>query len=314
MKLKPVRYIQIDDQKGALYSAGKQSLLVPVTFIKTLNSTFVRLVGKEGANILIYKIGEAVGRGYAQSLESILKKEKTTLSQKAKIKMSCNAVFMEAGWGRVEIREINLAKHLLEAKLTYCPSRELLEKSDYSLEKGILAGIYREISQEKISGELVSENVDEHSVILRTIKESPADGKDREKIVLVTRKKLEQMVEQKTEALQKKINELEKFHKLTVGREVRMIELKQQIKKLKKGQIGIIRPEELPKTISSNKLQNCWDFWKCDEKVKNDCPAYKTDSGRECWLSATNYCPYLKKEFKTCDECPWFKKVDSQVK
>lgn len=232
MKLKPVRYIEIDDQKGALYSAGKQSLLVPVTFVKALNSTFVRLVGEEGADILIYKIGEAVGRGYAQSLESLLEKEKTELSQKAKIKMSCNAVFMEAGWGRVEIKNIDLEKHLLEAELTFSPSREFLEGGDYSLEKGILVGIYREISQEEIYGEVVSEDISKHSVILRTIKEEPTDTKEKEKIVLVTRKKLEQMIEQKTETLQTKINELEKFHKLTIGREIKMIELKQRIREL----------------------------------------------------------------------------------
>lgn len=234
MGLKQVKYIQIDDQKGALYSAGKQSLLVPITFIKTLNSTFIHLAGKEGANILIYKIGEAVGRGYAQSLESILKKEKTVLDQKAKIKISCNAVFMEAGWGKVEIKRIDLAKHLLKAELTYSPSREFLGQGDYSLEKGILVGIYREISQEEVYGKLVSENVDKHSVVLQTIKEKPAEAKEKEKIVLVTREKLEQLIEQKTEALQKKIDELEKFHKLTVGREMKMIELKQRIKKLEK--------------------------------------------------------------------------------
>ena len=76
MALKSVKYIQIDDQKGALYSAGKQSLLVPVTFIKVLSSVFVRLIGRKGGDILIYKIGEALGRGYSQSLEAILKKDR----------------------------------------------------------------------------------------------------------------------------------------------------------------------------------------------------------------------------------------------
>lgn len=254
MGLKQVKYIQIDDQKGALYSAGKQSLLVPIIFIKTLNSTFVRLVGEEGANILIYKIGEAVGRGYAQSLESLLKKEETELNQKIKIKMSCNAVFMEAGWGKIIIKKIDLVKCLLEVKISYSPSGEFLEKGDYSLEKGILVGIYREISQEKVCGELVSENVDEHSVVLRIVKEISSETEEKEKIVLVTRERLEQMIKEKTEALQKKIDELEKFHKLTVGREVRMIELKQQIEKLKKEQIKTTELEEVPK--KNNKPQN----------------------------------------------------------
>ncbi|MCD6232918.1 HAMP domain-containing protein [bacterium] len=40
--------------------------------------------------------------------------------------------------------------------------------------------------------------------------------------------------EEKTKDLKERLEELERFHKLTVGRELRMIELKQEIKKLKK--------------------------------------------------------------------------------
>jgi len=51
---------------------------------------------------------------------------------------------------------------------------------------------------------------------------------------------LEKKVEEKTGELQKRVEELEKFHKLTVGRELKMIELKEEIKKLK---------EELKKVV-----------------------------------------------------------------
>jgi len=44
---------------------------------------------------------------------------------------------------------------------------------------------------------------------------------------------LEEQVEERTEELQEKIEELEKFNKLAVGRELKMIELKKEIKKLK---------------------------------------------------------------------------------
>ncbi len=44
---------------------------------------------------------------------------------------------------------------------------------------------------------------------------------------------LEEKVEARTEELQRKVEELEKFHKLTVGREKKMIELKEKNKKLK---------------------------------------------------------------------------------
>ncbi len=51
----------------------------------------------------------------------------------------------------------------------------------------------------------------------------------------ITRKKeTEQIIEQKTKELRKKISELERFSRLTIDREIKMIELKKEIKKLKK--------------------------------------------------------------------------------
>jgi len=44
---------------------------------------------------------------------------------------------------------------------------------------------------------------------------------------------LEEKIKERTNELQKRVEELEKFHKLTVGRELKMIELKKEIKKLK---------------------------------------------------------------------------------
>lgn len=111
--------------------------------------------------------------------------------------------------------------------------------------------------------------------------------------------------------LERRIDELEKFHKLTVNRELRMVELKEKIKKMPGYSDKAAASKEIPKKGPLKKPQNCWNFWKCDEKIKNNCPAFKSDSGKECWLVAANYCPYLKnKGFRTCDECPWFKKVN----
>jgi len=44
---------------------------------------------------------------------------------------------------------------------------------------------------------------------------------------------LEEQVKERTKELQDKIRELEKFQKITVGRELKMIELKKEIEKLK---------------------------------------------------------------------------------
>lgn len=46
---------------------------------------------------------------------------------------------------------------------------------------------------------------------------------------------LEKKVEERTKELQKRIEELEKFHKLTIGRELKMVELKKKIRELEKG-------------------------------------------------------------------------------
>jgi len=44
---------------------------------------------------------------------------------------------------------------------------------------------------------------------------------------------LDEKVKERTRELEERIEELEKFHKLTVGRELKMVELKREIAKLK---------------------------------------------------------------------------------
>lgn len=215
MPLKAVKYIQIDDQKGILYSAGKRSLLIPVTFVKALDSTFVRLVGREGAEILICKIGEALGRGYAQSLEAILKEEKTEVSREARIKISCNAIFMEAGWGSIKIRNIDLTKRLLDVEIAYGPSGQFLEKSKYSLEKGVLTGVYYEITGEEVYCQSLKQDTKKQAIILRTSKGVPEEIKEKERIVLISRKELEE----KNEKLAKAYEELESSQKQLIQSE-----------------------------------------------------------------------------------------------
>jgi hypothetical protein len=61
--------------------------------------------------------------------------------------------------------------------------------------------------------------------------------------------------------------------------------------------------------------QNCWKFMKCDIKVRKQCSAYKSDSGRDCWMVAGSgnknpECPKVKNKIMDCWECPWFKKIN----
>lgn len=46
-------------------------------------------------------------------------------------------------------------------------------------------------------------------------------------------KKQEETIKERTQELREKVTDLEKFNKLAVGRELKMIELKEEIKKLK---------------------------------------------------------------------------------
>ena len=62
--------------------------------------------------------------------------------------------------------------------------------------------------------------------------------------------------------------------------------------------------------------ENCWDFWKC--KIKKKCPAFKSDSGRECWIVAGSICENpvcsrLKRGTIECVECKWFKKLNPDI-
>ena len=57
--------------------------------------------------------------------------------------------------------------------------------------------------------------------------------------------------------------------------------------------------------------QNCWEFQNCSKEIREGCPAYQTDSGRECWFVAFHYCHIHNcRDYEYCWECPWFKKIN----
>ena len=64
--------------------------------------------------------------------------------------------------------------------------------------------------------------------------------------------------------------------------------------------------------VKKEEAQNCWDFLGCDFEVREKCPAYKSNSGRECWYLAVDTCPFSNQEFKTCFECTWYQKMNHE--
>ncbi len=120
--------------------------------------------------------------------------------------------------------------------------------------------------------------------------------------------RLEELVTERTEALNERVQDLEKFYEMSVGREMRMIELKKRISQLE-SELSDYR--EAKNNINQN---NCWEYWDCLPERRNDCPAYKLNSGRSCFDLARNYCPRVGREYDNCWECPWYKIVKSDVK
>jgi len=63
----------------------------------------------------------------------------------------------------------------------------------------------------------------------------------------------------------------------------------------------------------ANKL-NRWDFWDCPAEVRDECPIYTLNPGKDCFNLATGFYLRLKLEFQHCWECPWYKTVNQDLK
>ncbi|MEF8847494.1 MAG: HAMP domain-containing protein, partial [Candidatus Paceibacterota bacterium] len=81
----------------------------------------------------------------------------------------------------------------------------------------------------------MAENLQESRERLKEAKKSlEVQVKARTKELRELNQELEDRVQKRTQELRKRVSELERFHRLTVGREMKMIELKDKIKELKK--------------------------------------------------------------------------------
>ena len=57
--------------------------------------------------------------------------------------------------------------------------------------------------------------------------------------------------------------------------------------------------------------RNCWEFWNCRKEARDECPAFLTYHGMDCFDFAENYCPRIKNDFQHCFECPWYKIMET---
>ena len=70
----------------------------------------------------------------------------------------------------------------------------------------------------------------------------------------------------------------------------------------------------MEKARRKNDVMNCWQFWGCSDETKLKCPVYKEKNGGRCWTYTHDLLiPFFfaepPKKFKSCEECPWYKKM-----
>ena len=63
--------------------------------------------------------------------------------------------------------------------------------------------------------------------------------------------------------------------------------------------------------MGEKEFENCWEFMKCPNSIRENCEAYKRDFGKECWMVVkdTGTGCYAYKKYNGCRKCPWFIKV-----
>ena len=64
----------------------------------------------------------------------------------------------------------------------------------------------------------------------------------------------------------------------------------------------------------SKEPENCWDFLDCSEDKRNSCLVYKKGLGRSCWYVPSYARAKVKRDFRHCWECPWYKKISVSPK
>ena len=69
----------------------------------------------------------------------------------------------------------------------------------------------------------------------------------------------------------------------------------------------------IPVGTNNNEPENCWEFWDCPNEERDDCPAFLTYHGMDCYAFAENFCSKTDKGFQHCRECPWYKKIKSTI-
>ena len=201
MNLKQLKYVESDDIEGKFYVAGTRSLLIPISIVGSIYTALRKNVG-ESADMLIYRIGENIGSEYVKVLGRTLKEASVELDEDAFLEQVYVAISVNSGWGRIDIKKMNLEEDTVELELANSPSQELISGSNYSLERGILAGAYQQITGRRVYYDIGSEVKAKKAVMLYLVKEIPAELKREEKFTLLSETKLEEIIKEKIASLE----------------------------------------------------------------------------------------------------------------
>jgi len=196
MNLKQLKYLESDSIEGKFYVAGTRSLLIPVSIVGSIYTALRKSVG-ESADMLIYRIGGNIGSEYVKVLGRTLKEASVELDKDALLEQVYIAISVNSGWGRIDIKKMNLEEDAVELELANSPSQELISGSNYFLERGILAGAYQQITGRKVYYNIGSEVKAKKAVMLHSVKEIPPELMREEKLALWSEAKLEEMIKNK---------------------------------------------------------------------------------------------------------------------
>ncbi|HID19565.1 MAG TPA: hypothetical protein EYP28_01285 [Methanophagales archaeon] len=249
MSRKQLKYIELDDEEGRLYAAEIPHLLFPVSIVELMRDILRKIAGDAAAEALMYRIGVAIGREYAKRIISVIGGTEVDLDKDAMLEQVYYTV-MQSGWGMIELKQINLKDNEIKIRCRNLPCLEVGGCS-CALERGITAGAYLEIVGERLYYILREKSKD--AVTFDSLKEIPPELVSAEELALLSKTELEEVISEKTleleksrlatlniahdldkakRRLQESITELERFNRLAVGRELKMIELKKEINAL----------------------------------------------------------------------------------
>ncbi len=201
MQFKPLPYVLLDDVKGHLFAAGHSAILLPLSVVEAIQSTLDQILGKP-AEILTYRIGAHIGREYAALLQAIFAGSGVQVNQEVFLYEVLTGISRSSGWGNFHIRTLDLDRHIVEIELAETPTMRTLRRMDCFLERGLLAGIYQAVAHKELFFE-VTEILAQDSVLVRASHEMPEALLVEERMAVLTKRDLENLIRRRTEELRR---------------------------------------------------------------------------------------------------------------